>query len=74
MLNDSRVIPARLFGLRTAARMKKKAAAGRIEVLLTEQIDTWEWSALVKPGRKLRVGDGIEFAGMDDTNASCRRS
>jgi S-adenosylmethionine:tRNA ribosyltransferase-isomerase len=35
-------------------------------VLLTEQIDTWEWRALVKPGRKLRVGDGIEFSGTGD--------
>jgi S-adenosylmethionine:tRNA ribosyltransferase-isomerase len=38
-----------------------------VEILLTKQIDTWEWSALVKPGRKLRVGDGIEFPGAQDT-------
>jgi S-adenosylmethionine:tRNA ribosyltransferase-isomerase len=68
VLNDSRVIPARLFGTRSRRPDEKEPAAGRIEVLLTEQIDTWEWSALVKPGRKLRVGDGIEFAGPDDTN------
>src|SRR5882757_3317784 len=68
VLNDSRVIPARLFGTRSRRPDEKEAAPGRIEVLLTEQIDTWEWSALVKPGRKLQVGDGIEFAGGDDTN------
>jgi S-adenosylmethionine:tRNA ribosyltransferase-isomerase len=67
VLNDSRVIPARLFGLRTRRPDEKEPAAGRVEVLLTEQIDTWEWSALVKPGRKLRVGDGIEFPGAQDT-------
>jgi S-adenosylmethionine:tRNA ribosyltransferase-isomerase len=67
VLNDSRVIPARLFGLRTRRPDEEEPAAGRVEVLLTEQIDTWEWSALVKPGRKLRVGDGIEFPGAQDT-------
>jgi S-adenosylmethionine:tRNA ribosyltransferase-isomerase len=63
VLNDSRVIPARLFGLRTRGPEEDAPAAGRIEVLLTEQIDEWEWNALVKPGRKLRVGDEIEFGG-----------
>jgi S-adenosylmethionine:tRNA ribosyltransferase-isomerase len=67
VLNDSRVIPARLFGSRTLRLDEGEPAAGRVEVLLTEQIDTWEWSALVKPGRKLRVGDGIEFPGAQDT-------
>jgi S-adenosylmethionine:tRNA ribosyltransferase-isomerase len=66
VLNDSRVIPARLYGSRARRPHEDEAAAGRIEVLLTEQIDTWEWNALVKPGRKLRVGDGIEFAGDND--------
>jgi S-adenosylmethionine:tRNA ribosyltransferase-isomerase len=67
VLNDSRVIPARLFGSRTRRPDEEEPAAGRVEVLLTEQINTWEWSALVKPGRKLRVGDGIEFPGAQDT-------
>jgi S-adenosylmethionine:tRNA ribosyltransferase-isomerase len=62
VLNDSRVIPARLFGTRTRRADEAEPAPGRIEVLLTEQLDAWEWNALVKPGRKLRVGDGIEFA------------
>jgi S-adenosylmethionine:tRNA ribosyltransferase-isomerase len=66
VLNDSRVIPARLYGSRTRRPHEDEAAAGRIEVLLTEQVDTWEWNALVKPGRKLRVGDGLEFAGESD--------
>jgi S-adenosylmethionine:tRNA ribosyltransferase-isomerase len=66
VLNDSRVIPARLFGFRTRRPEEDKPAAGPIEVLLTEQIDTGQWNALVKPGRKLRVGDGIEFGGGND--------
>jgi S-adenosylmethionine:tRNA ribosyltransferase-isomerase len=67
VLNDSRVIPARLFGVRSRRPDEKEAASGPVEVLLTEQIDTWTWSALVKPGRKLRVGDEIEFANANDT-------
>jgi S-adenosylmethionine:tRNA ribosyltransferase-isomerase len=67
VLNDSRVIPARLYGSRMRRPHEDEAATGRIEVLLTEQIDTWVSNALVKPGRKLRVGDGIEFAGENDT-------
>jgi S-adenosylmethionine:tRNA ribosyltransferase-isomerase len=62
VLNDSRVIPARLYGMRMRRTDEATAAPGRIEVLLTEQIGAWEWNALVKPGRKLRVGDAIEFA------------
>jgi S-adenosylmethionine:tRNA ribosyltransferase-isomerase len=61
VLNDSRVIPARLYGLRAQRPQESQPATGRIEVLLTERLQPWEWNALVKPGRKLRVGDAIEF-------------
>jgi S-adenosylmethionine:tRNA ribosyltransferase-isomerase len=61
VLNDSRVVPARLFGVRARRAEESAAASGRIEVLLTAQQDALEWSALVKPGRKLRVGDAVEF-------------
>lgn len=65
VLNDSRVIPARLFGTRMRRADEESPAAGRIEVLLTEQTGPEEWNALVKPGRKLRVGDVVEFASAD---------
>jgi S-adenosylmethionine:tRNA ribosyltransferase-isomerase len=61
VLNDSRVIPARLYGHRLHHAGEPQHATGRIEVLLIEQLSTWEWNALVKPGRKLRVGDSIAF-------------
>lgn len=61
VLNDSRVIPARLYGLRARRGDEGEPATGRIEVLLTERLNAWEWNALVKPGRKLRVGDAVEF-------------
>ncbi len=60
VLNESRVIPARLFGRRGAER--NESLPGRIEVLLTEQISEWEWRALARPARKLPVGKEIVFA------------
>jgi len=62
VLNDSRVIPARLFahraGLHTQAGHR---ATGRVQVLLAEQLANWEWRALVRPGRKVLTGEILEF-------------
>ncbi|MFL6196398.1 MAG: tRNA preQ1(34) S-adenosylmethionine ribosyltransferase-isomerase QueA [Thermoanaerobaculia bacterium] len=54
VLNDTRVIPARLFG--------RSAGGGRMEVLLVERLGELEWDALVKPGRRARPGARIEIA------------
>lgn len=70
VLNDTRVLPARLFARRAGQRaqpvsLRNRAAAehlqGRVEVMLTEQRMDWEWSALVRPGRKLPVGERLHF-------------
>jgi S-adenosylmethionine:tRNA ribosyltransferase-isomerase len=58
VVNDSRVIPARLFGVRPAT-------AGKVEVLLTEQVSDWEWQALVRPARRMVVGQELAFAAPD---------
>ena len=60
VLNDSRVIPARLFARRGNARGKQEPS-GLIEVLLTSPDAAGNWNALVRPGRKVRVGDHLEF-------------
>ena len=60
VLNDSRVIPARLFARRANARGKQDPT-GQIEVLLTAPDAAGNWSALVRPGRKVRIGDTLEF-------------
>jgi S-adenosylmethionine:tRNA ribosyltransferase-isomerase len=87
VLNDSRVIPARLYAHRTLPR-EKESPTGKIEVLLTEQVASlivgapsiprssaeWAgnhepqpvsgqnlWHALVKPGRKVAVGELLLF-------------
>ena len=60
VLNDSRVIPARLFARRANARGKQKPS-GQIEVLLTHPEAEGNWQALVRPGRKVRPGDHLIF-------------
>jgi S-adenosylmethionine:tRNA ribosyltransferase-isomerase len=63
ILNDSRVLPARLFAVRGGLRTQhdSPAPSGRIEVLLTQHIDAEDWSALVRPGRKVQVGETLSF-------------
>ncbi len=60
VLNNSRVIPARLFAYRSIQK-GPQAPTAAIEVLLTEQLSQWEWLALVKPGRKVGVGEVLAF-------------
>jgi S-adenosylmethionine:tRNA ribosyltransferase-isomerase len=60
VLNDSRVIPARLYARRVTPRGKQEPS-GQIEVLLTHPDAEGNWSALVRPGRKVRIGDQLEF-------------
>jgi S-adenosylmethionine:tRNA ribosyltransferase-isomerase len=60
VLNDSRVIPARLFARRTKVRDRQEPS-GLIEVLLTESIGENLWRALVKPGKKVGVGERLAF-------------
>jgi len=60
VLNDSRVIPARLYARRTLRREKEKPT-GRIEVMLTEPAGENQWRALVRPGRKIAIGEHLVF-------------
>jgi S-adenosylmethionine:tRNA ribosyltransferase-isomerase len=60
VLNDSRVIPARLYARRTLRREREKPT-GRIEVMLTEAAQDNCWHALVRPGRKVAIGEILVF-------------
>jgi len=62
VLNDSRVIPARLYAQRTLRRKREKPT-GRIEVMLTEPVGENLWRALVRPGRKVAIGERLVFPG-----------
>ncbi|MEM9319909.1 MAG: tRNA preQ1(34) S-adenosylmethionine ribosyltransferase-isomerase QueA [Pseudomonadota bacterium] len=66
VLNDTRVIPARLFGTRHRLSQQGPVRA-KIEVTLTEPGPNGSWCALVKPQKKLRVGETIVF----DPGFSC---
>ena len=56
VLNDSRVFPARLYGHRAGW-------TGRVEVFLLKSVsdDGRDWQALVRPGRKMRTRERIQF-------------
>ena len=60
VLNESRVIPARLFARRTVVR-DGQTPSGLIEVLLTEPAGNDTWHALVRPGKKVNVGERLAF-------------
>jgi S-adenosylmethionine:tRNA ribosyltransferase-isomerase len=60
VLNDSRVIPARLYARRTLRR-EEEAPTGSIEVMLTEPTSENQWHALVRPGRKVSIGEILVF-------------
>ena len=56
VLNDSRVMPARLRGRRTGA-------GGKIELLLLHRVTQGTWRALARPGRRMRRGAMFEISG-----------
>lgn len=55
VFNDSKVIPARLYG-------KRVPTGGKVEVLLLTPVGDDQWEVLVKPGKKALPGTTIEFA------------
>jgi S-adenosylmethionine:tRNA ribosyltransferase-isomerase len=67
VVNNARVIPARLLGRRVKTVAGggdadgKLAGTSEIEVLLSRQLDTTTWEALVRPGRKMHVGQRVQF-------------
>jgi len=56
VINNTRVIPARLIG-------EKEGTEGKIEVLLLRRFELNIWEALVKPGKRLKVGQKVRFGG-----------
>lgn len=72
VMNNSRVIPARLIGRRAGTRTQKSSPApsGQVEVLLTRRLGTDTWHALVRPGRKVPVGERILFGSDVDRLAA----
>ncbi len=68
VFNNARVIPARLFGRRAGLHSQKPSRktvqehlTGGVEVFLTRKLDGHTWEALVRPGRKMPVGERVIF-------------
>ena len=80
VFNNTRVFPARLYGRRSGSRAQPLSAhnpasreflKGEIEVLLTKQVsqEPNEWECLVRPGRKIGVGERLFFGERDELAA-----
>jgi len=54
VINNTRVIPARLIG-------EKEGTGGKVEILLLKRRENDIWESLVKPGKKLRLGARVTF-------------
>jgi len=55
VVNNSRVIPARLYG-------QRKETGGRVEIFLVRELETGVWEALVRPSARLQSGARVVFA------------
>lgn len=80
VFNNTRVFPARLYGRRGGLKSQpvsernpasREFLQGRVEVLLTRQLCTEpnEWECLVRPGRKIGVGEHLFFGETDELQA-----
>lgn len=68
VFNNARVIPARLFGRRAGVHSQKPSRktvrehlTGSVEVFLSRKLEGDVWEALVRPGRKMQVGECVLF-------------
>jgi S-adenosylmethionine:tRNA ribosyltransferase-isomerase len=80
VFNNTRVFPARLYGRRAGLRSQplsphnpasRDFLSGQVEVLLTRQLpgDPNDWECLVRPGRKIGVGEHLFFGEKDELQA-----
>jgi len=80
VFNNSRVFPARLYGRRAGLKSQplspnnpasRDFLRGRVEVLLTKQLQPHpnDWECLVRPGRKIGVGERLFFGEHDELQA-----
>jgi S-adenosylmethionine:tRNA ribosyltransferase-isomerase len=61
VFNDTRVIPARLTGVRV-----RDESSVAVEATLLKRLAPSKWTALAKPGKRLREGDRIRFGTLDE--------
>ncbi len=56
VLNDTKVIPARLHG-------RKASTGGRVEMMLIDELAAGRWNALLRPAKRVKIGTRIDIAG-----------
>lgn len=57
VLNDSKVFPARIFGI-------KQGTGAAVQFLLLERKTNTRWEVMVKPGKRLKIGTKVDFGGI----------
>ena len=62
VFNDTRVLAARLTGAR-----RRGEDEARIEATLHQRVSPERWTAFARPGKRLKLGDSIAFAGLNAT-------
>ena len=61
VINDSKVIPARIYGEKVRAEGDFVQEASKIETLLLKQIETDRWEVLLRPAKKVKIGGKIRY-------------
>lgn len=64
VLNDTKVIPARLRGTREAERGAAKVEITLHKMMATTENDQSSWLVFARPGKRLKVGDDVQFHGL----------
>ena len=63
VLNNTKVIPARLYG--------EKETGAKVEILILKEMEKDIWEAMVRPGNKIRIGHKIYFPNREDSILEC---
>ena len=61
VINDSKVIPARIYGDKVRSEGVFVSAPSKIETLLLKQIDGNKWEVLLRPAKKVKIGGKIDY-------------
>ena len=66
VINDTKVVPARLYGT-------KVSGGGKVELLLVQQVAAGIWNALVRPARRISVGTKVRLTSSPKDSVRIRR-
>ena len=64
VINDSRVIPARIYGDKVRDEGAFASAPSKIETLLLKQLENNRWEVLLRPAKKVKIGGKIDYNGI----------